>query len=180
MGSNLSGCSLSSLYCALHVAAPFCGRLCARKVQPANGLPQYPEEQENTENKTHSRAATINQHCYLCYRIFSCLNECDNGTTDFTTTCFLLCVCVCVGIHHLPAILGKDSWGEIGSVAATRVLLFTPVLLLIVHRLTDTSEHMVGLGTQLYSSFLTLFPNSHAGPLPSQALWSRSHRSSSA
>lgn len=42
----------------------------------------------------------------------------------------------------LLAILGKDSWGEIGCVAAPRVLLFTPVLLLIVHRLTDTSGHM--------------------------------------
>lgn len=44
-------------------------------------------------------------------------------------------------VRDILAKLGEDSWGEIGCVAAPRVFLFTPVLFLIVHRLTDTSEH---------------------------------------
>lgn len=52
-------------------------------------------------------------------------------------------VCVfTVCVYDLLAILGKDSWGEICCVAAPRVLLFTPVLLLIVHRLAETSEQI--------------------------------------
>lgn len=51
-----------------------------------------------------------------------------------------LCVYTCE--RDSPAKLSKDSWGEIGCVAASRVLLFTPVLLLIVHRLQETSRHM--------------------------------------
>ena len=39
----------------------------------------------------------------------------------------------------LPAKLGQDSWGEVGCVAASRVLLLTPVLLLVVHWLKDTN-----------------------------------------
>lgn len=49
-------------------------------------------------------------------------------------------LCVCVYMCYLPAKLGKNSWGEIGGVAATRVLLLTPVLLLIVHRLNNTKN----------------------------------------
>lgn len=51
-------------------------------------------------------------------------------------------VCVHMRERDSPAKLSKDSWGEIGCVAASRVLLFTPVLLLIVHRLQETSRHM--------------------------------------
>lgn len=49
--SNLSGCPLSSLYRTLHVATPFCRRLRARKVQPADRLPQHPGDREKTESK---------------------------------------------------------------------------------------------------------------------------------
>lgn len=55
--------------------------------------------------------------------------------------------CVC----DVLAILGEDSWGEIGCVAAPRVLLFTPVLLLIVHRLRHTSGHTNGLTSDVVS-----------------------------
>ncbi len=58
-----------------------------------------------------------------------------------------MCVCVC----NVPAILGKDSWWEIGCVAASGVLFFTPVLLLVVHRLTDTNGHMMGLTCDVIS-----------------------------
>lgn len=37
---------------------------------------------------------------------------------------------------YSPAELGEDARGEVGGVAASRVLLLTPVLLLVVHRLT--------------------------------------------
>lgn len=50
-----------------------------------------------------------------------------------------LCMCWSC-LCYLLAKLGENSWGEIGGVAATRVLLLTPVLLLIVHRLNNTTD----------------------------------------
>lgn len=38
----------------------------------------------------------------------------------------------------LPSILSHDPRGKVGCVAAPRVLLFTPVLLFIMHRLKGT------------------------------------------
>lgn len=101
--SDLSGCSLSSLHCTLHVAAPLGGRLRAREVQAANRLPQHPTHGRGQEMRGPSKEA------------------------DCRT---LLAVS--------PAKLCHDSWGEIGCVAAPRVLLLTPVLFLIVYWLAGT------------------------------------------
>lgn len=55
MLSDLSGCSLSSLYGPLHVATPFGGRLCACKVQLAHRLSQHSEEQKREKQERLQR-----------------------------------------------------------------------------------------------------------------------------
>lgn len=69
---DLSGCSLSSLHCTLHIAAPLCGRLCAGKVQPAKRLPQHPAHgRGQTMRGSSTVIITVEREIYLpnCVRI---------------------------------------------------------------------------------------------------------------
>lgn len=56
----------------------------------------------------------------------------------------------------LLAKLGKDSRGKIRCVAAARVLLLTPVLFLIVHRLTDINRWVSVLKRNTLPEFVQL------------------------